>query len=328
MHPDIKKLVEAGKLRNDAGVKLSALEPGVFVQHKSWGFGRITSWDVTLEQVTIDFVSKKGHFMQFPFAAETLSPLPAGHFLARKMSDLAGMQKMAKEDPRSVVKLILESLGGKATIAQMQQLMNSMTPEQRAQLQEMANALLDDMDLRWQVEQLGQNLRGAFPQMGWGQGMRFRGDEPLPLQGMGSLLDQLGDIDALENLMRNATNPGQLAEHSADLFTWRVESDDLIAHASRQLAQRLATFAAKPELIQICISEHCWGRKEVTDVGHDTLDWFAESLDQSPQLAGVGMDAKVLCNDCTHAALERVPGARNAQSRPTSDEWPQKRVVA
>jgi hypothetical protein len=42
--------------------------------------------------------------------------------------------------------------------------------------------------------------------------MRFRGDEPLPLDGMQGLLDQLGDIDALENLMRNATSPGPLAE--------------------------------------------------------------------------------------------------------------------
>src|SRR6195256_6167106 len=96
------------------------------------------------------------------------------------------------------------------SMAQMQQLLNSMSPEQRAQLQELANSLLDDMDLRWQVDQLGQNLRNAFPQMGWGQGMRFRGEEPLPLQGMGTLLDQLGDIDALENLLRNATSPGPL----------------------------------------------------------------------------------------------------------------------
>ena len=60
-----------------------------------------------------------------------------------------------------------------------------MSPEQRAQLQELSNSLLDDMDLRWQMDQLGQNLRNAFPQMGWGQGMRFRGDEPLPLVGHG-----------------------------------------------------------------------------------------------------------------------------------------------
>lgn len=124
MHPEIKKLVEAGKLRNDAGEKLSALEPGVFVQHKSWGFGKISVWDTTLEQVTIDFVTKKGHLMQFPFAAETLSPLPAEHILARKMTDLAGMKKMATEDPRALVKLVLESLGGKATLAQIQQLLS------------------------------------------------------------------------------------------------------------------------------------------------------------------------------------------------------------
>src|SRR5258705_13332269 len=91
------------------------------------------------------------------------------------------------------------------SMAQMQQLLNSMSPEQRAQLQELANALLDDMDLRWQMDQLGQNLRNAFPQMGWGQGMGFRGDEPLPLSEMGGLLDQLGDIDSLENLLRHAT---------------------------------------------------------------------------------------------------------------------------
>src|SRR5258708_15106083 len=70
------------------------------------------------------------------------------------------------------------------SMAAMQQLMNSMTPEQRAQLHGLAQALLEDLDLRWQVDQLGQNLRSAFPQMGWGQGMRFRGDEPLPLSEM------------------------------------------------------------------------------------------------------------------------------------------------
>src|SRR5215813_8146238 len=102
------------------------------------------------------------------------------------------------------------------SMAQMQQLLNSMTPEQRAQLQQLADSLLDDMDLRWQVEQLGNNLRQAFPQMGWGQRMPFRGDEPLPLDQMGGLLDQLGDIDALEHMLRNATQPGQLAEVDID----------------------------------------------------------------------------------------------------------------
>ena len=121
------------------------------------------------------------------------------------------------------------------TMAQMQQLLNSMTPEQRAQLQQLADSLLDDLDLRWQVDELARNLRSAFPQMGWGQRMPFQGDEPLPLGQMQSLLDQLGDIDALENLLRNTTQPGQLAE--VDLDQVRDLLGDDAARSLEQLAK-------------------------------------------------------------------------------------------
>ncbi len=144
-------------------------------------------------------------------------------------------------------------------MAQMQQLMNSMTPEQRAQLQEMANALLDDMDLRWQVDQLGQNLRNAFPQMGWGQGMGFRGDEPLPLDGMSGLLDQLGDIDALENLLKNATSPGPLAEVDLDKVR------DLLGDDAARSLQQLAKLAK--ELEDAGLIEQREGRMELTPKG-------------------------------------------------------------
>ena len=39
-------------------------------------------------------------------------------------------------------------------MAAMQAMLNSMTPEQRAQLQALSEQLLDDMDLRWQMDQL------------------------------------------------------------------------------------------------------------------------------------------------------------------------------
>ena len=120
-------------------------------------------------------------------------------------------------------------------MAQMQQLLNSMTPEQRAQLQELANSLLDDMDLRWQMDQLGQNLRNAFPQMGWGQRhARSAATSRCRSSGWAALLDQLGDIDALENLMRNATNPGQLAEVDLDQVRELLGDD-----AARSLAAAL-----------------------------------------------------------------------------------------
>ncbi|MBV8295278.1 MAG: hypothetical protein JO085_00450, partial [Acidimicrobiia bacterium] len=64
-------------------------------------------------------------------------------------------------------------------MAAMQAMLNSMTPEQRAQLQGLAEQLLEDMDLRWQVDQLGEHLRGLFPQMGWDRKYNFSGQDPL-----------------------------------------------------------------------------------------------------------------------------------------------------
>ncbi len=102
------------------------------------------------------------------------------------------------------------------SMAQMQQLMNSMSPEQRAQLQGLAESLLEDMDLRWQVDQLSRNLQQAFPNLPWQRSQRFSGDDPLQFGQMPGLLDTLGDLDDLEHLLRSATQPGELAEVDLD----------------------------------------------------------------------------------------------------------------
>src|SRR6201991_1994541 len=60
------------------------------------------------------------------------------------------------DNPQNLDEL-LESMA--RSMAQMQQMLNSMTPEQRAQLQELAQSLLEDMDLRWQVDELSRNLQ-------------------------------------------------------------------------------------------------------------------------------------------------------------------------
>ena len=68
------------------------------------------------------------------------------------------------------------------SMAQMQQLLNSMTPEQRAQLMALSETLLEDMDLRWQVDQLSRNLQNAFPNLPWERSQRFTGDNPLQIR--------------------------------------------------------------------------------------------------------------------------------------------------
>jgi transcription elongation factor GreA len=118
MDPELEKLVESGKLTSKAAEQLERLRPGTFCLHKSWGFGRVHEWNLLLNQIEIDFASKKSHAMQLQYAAENLTPLASEHFLARKATDLAGIKSLTREDPVAVVRNILESLDGKATAQQ------------------------------------------------------------------------------------------------------------------------------------------------------------------------------------------------------------------
>lgn len=115
MDPELQKLVEAGKLTSHAAEQLEKLRPGTFCLHKSWGFGRVREWNLLLNQIVIDFATKKFHPMQVQYAAENLAPLAAEHFLTRKATDLGSIKKLARENPVAVVQNILESLDGKAT---------------------------------------------------------------------------------------------------------------------------------------------------------------------------------------------------------------------
>jgi len=118
MDTELEKLVEAGKLTARAAEQLEQLKPGTFCLHKSWGFGRVSEWNLLLNQIVIDFAGKKSHPMQAQYAAENVTPLSAEHFLARKATDLASIKNLARENPAALVRNILESLDGKATAQQ------------------------------------------------------------------------------------------------------------------------------------------------------------------------------------------------------------------
>jgi transcription elongation factor GreA len=118
MDTELEKLVEAGKLTPRAAQQLEHLKPGTFCLHKSWGFGRVSEWNLLLNQIVIDFAGKKSHPMQAQYAAENVTPLAPEHFLARKATDLASIKNLARENPAALVRNILESLDGKATAQQ------------------------------------------------------------------------------------------------------------------------------------------------------------------------------------------------------------------
>lgn len=122
----LAKLLAAEVIPTAAGLKLQALTEGTFVQHKSWGFGRIARWDAAGGHVIIDFITKKGHPMPFVFAAESLTPMPETHYLAHKIKDPAAAKARALNEPLAAAQHMLESLGGKASL---QQLQNMLAPD-------------------------------------------------------------------------------------------------------------------------------------------------------------------------------------------------------
>jgi uncharacterized protein with von Willebrand factor type A (vWA) domain len=160
------------------------------------------------------------------------------------------------ENPQTLDEL-LEAIAQR--MAAMQAMLNSMTPGQRQQLQDLAEQLLGDMDLRWQVDQLGQHLRSLFPQMGWDRRYSFDGADPLDFAQAMQAMEQLGDLDQLENLMRSATNPGALAEADTDKVR------DLLGDDAARSLERLAELAKMLE--QAGLIEQKEGRYELTPRG-------------------------------------------------------------
>src|SRR5438309_12049422 len=73
--------------------------------------------NLLLKQIVIDYSTKPKHPMQLAYAAESLTPIPPKHFLARKTSEPDAIKALLKSHPAAVVRNILESLGGKATLA-------------------------------------------------------------------------------------------------------------------------------------------------------------------------------------------------------------------
>ena len=144
-------------------------------------------------------------------------------------------------------------------MAAMSQLLNSMTPEQRVELQRLSDALLEDMDLRWQVERLGANLRSAFPQAGWEGSYTFSGSDPLDLSQASSVLANLGDLDALESMMTSATNPGALAEVDID------RARELLGDDAARSLEQLSRIAR--QLVEAGLMDTKGGRLELTPRG-------------------------------------------------------------
>ena len=138
---------------------------------------------------------------------------------------------MFPENPSTLDEL-LEAIARR--MAAMSSLLASMTPEQREQYRQLSEQLLSDLDLRWQADQLGENLRRLFPQAGWDAIRDFDGVDPLDLGASLDMLGELNDLDQLERLLASSPQPGALAD--VDLQRVRELMGDEVAASLEQLS--------------------------------------------------------------------------------------------
>jgi uncharacterized protein with von Willebrand factor type A (vWA) domain len=100
-------------------------------------------------------------------------------------------------------------------MAAMQSLLRSMSPEQRAELQSMMEALLRDDRLLVDLAQLASNLDLLLPG-GLGDRVPFGGDEPLGLDGALAQIARLQAMDRLEDALSDIESPADLAAIDRD----------------------------------------------------------------------------------------------------------------
>ena len=166
-------------------------------------------------------------------------------------------------------------------MAAMQAMLNSMTPEQRQQLMDLSNQLLEDMDLRWQMDQLSSNLQQLFPDAGWGRSYDFDGVDPLDFPSAMQMMSDLGDLDQLENLLGQAMSPASLGEVDLD------RARELLGHDTAESMRKMSELSKM--LADSGMVDTVDGRLELTPeglrrLGRNALDELFSKLGE--HLAG------------------------------------------
>jgi uncharacterized protein with von Willebrand factor type A (vWA) domain len=159
-------------------------------------------------------------------------------------------------DPKNLDELLQQMA---ERMAAFEAMWNSMSPEQQAQIRQLVEALLEDMDLRWQVERMRQNLRNLFPQAGWQESYEFTGDNPMGMGQATDLVSQLNQLQNMEAVLQSASTPAQLGEIDLDQVRRNMGED--AARALERLANLTKTLA------DAGLIEHQGGRIELTPRG-------------------------------------------------------------
>jgi transcription elongation GreA/GreB family factor len=211
MREEFEKMVAAGKLDRHYVDQLVQLTTNGFCMHRSWGFGRIQTVDTVFARFTIDFQSKTGHAMDLAFAAESLKPIPKEHILARKLWDLESLRQMAATNHLELVKLVLNSFGGKATLDQIQQVL-------------VPDVISADWKKWWEAAKRELKKDGHFQ-------VPLKKTEPIVYQAQEVSLQErlLTEFRAAKGLKARIAVAGEVLKNAADLSDRQAMAAEIIA---------------------------------------------------------------------------------------------------
>lgn len=210
MREEFEKMAAAGKLDRHHIDALVQLTNSGFCMHRSWGFGKIKTVDTVFARFTIDFPNKPGHAMDLAFAAESLRAIPRDHILARKAADLESLRQMAATNHLELVKLVLSSNAGKATVDQIQQ---ALVPD----------VIRDDWKKWWEAAKRELKKDGHFQ-------VPLKKSEPIVYQVKEvSLQDRLmGDFRASKGLKARIAVAGEIIKNAHDLSDKQSAANEVI----------------------------------------------------------------------------------------------------
>ncbi|MGD0206714.1 MAG: GreA/GreB family elongation factor [Verrucomicrobiota bacterium] len=217
MREEFEKLAAAGKIEGRHVEPLTLLAESGCCMHRSWGFGRIKTVDTVFARFTIDFAGKPGHTMDLGFAVESLKPIPKDHILARKANDLENVRQMAAHH-LDLIKLVLNSYGGKATADQIQQ---ALVPD----------VIRDDWKKWWETARREMKKDGHFI-------VPLKKTEPVVYQAREiSLQDRLmANFRAAKGLKARVAVVGELSKSASDLADKQAAAGEIIAGLNTDIA--------------------------------------------------------------------------------------------
>jgi uncharacterized protein with von Willebrand factor type A (vWA) domain len=102
------------------------------------------------------------------------------------------------DNPQTLEELV-DSLARRAAAAQ--RLMNSLSPEQQAELGELMQQAMQNAGLASAMARLSDQLRARRPELDWQGRQRMRGETPLGLGDATTALEESADLDELEQML-------------------------------------------------------------------------------------------------------------------------------